>query len=48
MNTKDDIYSKPLEKIVDFKFDDTVANVFPDMINRSIPGYGTIISIIHS
>lgn len=42
----DKIFSRPLEKIVDFKFDEKVANVFEDMINRSIPGYSTIISII--
>lgn len=46
MKSKDNIYSETLSKIVDFKFDDNVANVFPDMLNRSIPGYGTIISII--
>lgn len=44
--TKDNIYSNTLDKIVDFKFDDKVASVFPDMINRSIPGYATIINII--
>lgn len=32
--------------IVDFAFDETVANVFPDMIRRSVPGYETIISLI--
>lgn len=42
----DKIFSTPLDKIVDFKFDDKVANVFEDMINRSIPGYSSIISIV--
>jgi len=42
----DKIFSSPLEEIVDFKFDDKVANVFEDMINRSVPGYGAIISMI--
>lgn len=43
---KDAIFSNSLEKIVDFKFDDNVANVFPDMIKRSVPGYTYIITII--
>ncbi|MGI9250985.1 MAG: carboxy-S-adenosyl-L-methionine synthase CmoA [Pseudohongiellaceae bacterium] len=29
-----------------FVFDDNVARVFEDMINRSVPGYGTIIAMI--
>lgn len=29
-----------------FAFDDTVASVFDDMINRSVPGYSTIVSMI--
>ena len=30
----------------DFVFDEKVANVFDDMINRSVPGYSTIIAMI--
>lgn len=30
----------------DFVFDDKVATVFEDMINRSVPGYSTIIAMI--
>lgn len=30
----------------DFVFDSQVANVFDDMINRSVPGYSTIIAMI--
>lgn len=30
----------------DFVFDDQVAEVFTDMINRSVPGYATILSMI--
>ncbi|MCW8885041.1 MAG: methyltransferase domain-containing protein, partial [Motiliproteus sp.] len=41
--TPDNIYANPLETIVDFKFDDQVVGVFADMINRSVPGYSTII-----
>lgn len=29
-----------------FAFDETVASVFDDMINRSVPGYSTIVSMI--
>lgn len=43
---KDDIFGSPLEKIVDFKFDEKVANVFEDMLHRSIPGYSTVINMI--
>ena len=31
-------------QVVDFAFDDAVADVFPDMIRRSVPGYDAIIS----
>lgn len=41
---KDAIYSTPLIDIIDFAFDEQVADVFPDMIQRSVPGYGMIIS----
>ena len=43
---KDTIFNEPIDKIVDFTFDEKVADVFEDMLRRSIPGYGTIISII--
>lgn len=43
---RDAVYAVPREKIVDFTFDETVARVFPDMIQRSVPGYSTIISMI--
>ncbi len=43
---KDNIYTKPIEKISDFTFDEKVASVFPDMIKRSVPGYGTIVSMV--
>jgi tRNA (cmo5U34)-methyltransferase len=42
----DSIYAAPLQKIIDFQFDERVAAVFPDMIQRSVPGYGLIISNI--
>lgn len=39
----DRIYAEPLASISDFAFDEHVADVFPDMIQRSIPGYQTIL-----
>ncbi len=43
---KDSIYASPLGDISAFKFDETIAAVFPDMIKRSVPGYSTIITAI--
>jgi len=43
---QDEIYASPLNEIIDFDFDEKVAEVFPDMIQRSVPGYGTMISNI--
>ncbi len=44
--TRDTIYTKPLDDISGFAFDEHVVNVFSDMIERSVPGYQTIISAI--
>ncbi len=46
MHKADSIYASPLDELVDFRFDERVVDVFPDMIQRSVPGYGTIISMI--
>ncbi|MDC0609463.1 carboxy-S-adenosyl-L-methionine synthase CmoA [Vibrio sp.] len=46
MANKDTIFSAPIDKIGDFTFDERVAEVFPDMIQRSVPGYSNIISAI--
>ncbi len=43
---QDTLYSSPLGSISSFKFDESVVTVFPDMIQRSVPGYHTIISAI--
>ncbi len=43
---RDQIYSQPQQKVDDFTFDNSVVEVFPDMIQRSVPGYSTIISTI--
>jgi tRNA (cmo5U34)-methyltransferase len=42
---KDKVFAKD-QQVVDFTFDDTVADVFPDMIRRSVPGYETVISLL--
>ncbi|WP_407644823.1 carboxy-S-adenosyl-L-methionine synthase CmoA [Flocculibacter collagenilyticus] len=44
--SKDSIYSATHSELKDFTFDETVVEVFPDMIQRSVPGYSTIISTI--
>ena len=43
---RDRIYAREQEMIVDFAFDERVASVFPDMIRRSVPGYGEIIALL--
>ena len=43
---QDRIYSAPLDRVGDFEFDDSVADVFPDMIRRSVPGYSSMLSMI--
>lgn len=42
----DNLYATAQQDILDFSFDRTVVEVFPDMIQRSVPGYMTIISTI--
>lgn len=44
--SRDQIYALPLNRVGDFAFDDSVAEVFPDMIARSVPGYASILSMI--
>lgn len=46
MSSQDKIYSTYQEKVEAFKFDDSVASVFSDMIKRSVPGYEAIITMI--
>ncbi|RUO78332.1 carboxy-S-adenosyl-L-methionine synthase CmoA [Pseudidiomarina taiwanensis] len=40
---RDAIYAEPLAQVSDFVFDERVVEVFPDMINRSVPGYQSIL-----
>lgn len=39
----DKLYAQPREQIADFAFDSHVAKVFNDMIQRSVPGYDTLV-----
>lgn len=45
-SAKDNIYATAVDNVTDFTFDKSVVEVFPDMIQRSVPGYTTIISTI--
>lgn len=40
--SKDEVFKDEIEKATDFKFGANVANVFDDMVNRSVPYYGEI------
>ncbi|MFN3236579.1 MAG: carboxy-S-adenosyl-L-methionine synthase CmoA [Pseudomonadales bacterium] len=42
----DNIYSEPLEEVGGFRFDAVVADVFENMINRSVPGYPLMLDMI--
>jgi len=44
--SKDTLYATPREPLADFAFDADVAAVFPDMIRRSVPGYGTLSGLL--
>ncbi|MDG6774202.1 carboxy-S-adenosyl-L-methionine synthase CmoA [Thiomicrorhabdus sp. ZW0627] len=41
---KDTIYAQAHEAVGAFQFDESVVAVFPDMIQRSVPGYQTILT----
>jgi len=41
---RDTLFAAARDSVSGFRFDDTVARVFPDMLDRSIPGYATIIA----
>ncbi len=43
MHKKDTLFSKQQQKINSFKFDESVVAIFPDMIERSVPGYQAIL-----
>lgn len=43
---RDTLYATPRATVGDFVFDQSVVDVFPDMIKRSVPGYTTIVLMI--
>jgi len=43
---RDRIYALPQNQVGEFTFDESVVEVFPDMIARSVPGYASILSMI--
>ncbi|MDH3632807.1 MAG: carboxy-S-adenosyl-L-methionine synthase CmoA [Gammaproteobacteria bacterium] len=43
---KDRVFSEPLSDVKPFEFNETVANVFHDMISRSVPGYELLLRMI--
>ncbi len=43
---KDRVFSEPLGDVKPFEFNETVANVFRDMISRSVPGYELLLRMI--
>ncbi len=45
-SAQDSIYAQPLEAISQFVFDESVAQVFQDMVRRSVPGYNTLLSML--
>lgn len=42
---RDNLYTGPVENLTGFRFDERVVKVFPDMIQRSVPGYSTIVTM---
>ena len=48
MNFKKDNIYQHTEDVIDFTFDKKVAQVFPDMAHRSIPGYTSLLTIMQA
>ena len=46
MEKKDSLYAEKQNQVTPFRFDKAVAAVFDDMLERSVPGYRTTISMI--
>lgn len=46
MSERDRLFEQQPEGMQDFVFDERVVKVFPDMINRSVPGYGLILPML--
>lgn len=43
---KDKVYARPAKEIKPFTFDESVADVFENMIKRSVPGYELLLDLI--
>ena len=43
---RDAIFTTPLDRVASFSFDEQVVSCFPDMLRRSVPGYGQIIAML--
>ena len=43
---QDTLYKLPRHRVGEFSFDQSVVDVFPDMISRSVPGYASVLSMI--
>lgn len=46
MSSRDDLYQRRETARGSFRFDEAVVDVFPDMIDRSVPGYALIVPMI--
>ncbi len=46
MSARDDLYRRRESAPGSFRFDEAVVEVFPDMIDRSVPGYSLIVPMI--
>jgi len=46
MSERDEFYQDREAEAGSFRFDERVVDVFPDMINRSVPGYALIVPMI--
>ena len=46
MDKRDTLYAQPLNEIAEFVFDEAVVKAFPDMIQRSVPGYASVLSML--
>jgi tRNA (cmo5U34)-methyltransferase len=46
MTERDRLYETLISEPGDFVFDARVVRVFPDMINRSVPGYATVVPML--
>ena len=44
--SRDRVFAEQQSDVAAFKFDEAVARVFPDMIQRSVPGYSMVVSMI--